>query len=481
MMSSLWTIPSSMGLLALASWALHPKAFPWIRRLGILSLILALLGQVANLWQGTDPLASWYFVTVAVFSIFALWYTGPYIEREAEQHHWSPSRVKLYYVLLFVFLGSLIALALWTNLLWLWIAMEIATLSSVVLAAVPDTSAAVEAAWKYVMVTETGAMFALFGTVLALSAVRSPLFAWHQAPLHVILSTQRQRWALIGAYMALVGYGAKAGLAPFHTWLPDAHSEAPAPISALLSGLKLAGALVIVYRLFRIVSLALPPVYLQDALILLGLFSLVIAAGFLAFQRDLKRLWAYSSIEHIGIMSLGVGFGGIALIGAALHIFTHAASKTLLFHNAGTVRLLYHSSDVRQGANSILYRTPWTGALLALGSAAIVGLPPFAPFWSEWLVLAGGFHQPADRVFALIAAALIIIIFIAIARRIPDWLFSPGRMGAAPQGGTIKEPMALVLPSAVLAFIVVVGGLALPIMVHPLWSQLVGELGAIHL
>ncbi len=477
---ALWTIPTSMLILAPVSWLVPIRGLDWTRRTGIIFLIAALATQLSHLWHGADPLASWYFITVAVFSIFALWYSGPYINREARQHQWANSRIKFYYVLLFVFLFSLIALALWTNLLWLWIAMEVATLSSVVLAAVPNTSAAVEAAWKYVMVTETGAMFALMGTILALTAVGSPLFAWHPLPVHHALSRTDQHWALIGSYMALVGYGAKAGLAPFHTWLPDAHSEAPAPISALLSGLKLAGALVIIYRLFRVVSFAVPPVYLRDALVLLGLLSLLIAAGFLAFQSDLKRLWAYSSIEHIGIISLGIGFGGVALIGAALHIWTHAASKTLLFHNAGTVRLLYHTSELK-GARAILHRTPWTGTLLALGSAAIVGLPPFAPFWSEWLVLAGGFHQVQDRLFVAVAAALMAIIFIAIARRVPQWLFSPGPVGKPIAAPAIVEPTALVLPTAVLGVIVLVGGIALPLAVHPLWHNLVDQLAPAHL
>jgi hydrogenase-4 component F len=481
MIGMLWILPLVLMALAAAAWFFPSGTLPGLRNLGMAVLVAALASQAAHLWQAIDSLASWYFVTVAVFSIFALWYSGPYIAREAAQHHWSSRRIRLYYALLLVFLASLVALALWTNLLWLWVAMEVATLSSVVLAAVPETSAAVEAAWKYVIVTETGAMFALFGTVLALNAVGIPLFSWHAVTAHHLLPLSRQRLVLIGAYMALVGYGAKAGLAPFHTWLPDAHSEAPAPVSALLSGLKLAGALIIVYRLFQAIAPTVPPAFLEDALVLLGLLSLLVAAGLLAFQRDLKRLWAYSSIEHIGIISLGIGFGGIALIGAALHIWTHASSKTLLFHNAGTVRILYHSSHMGEGARAILHRTPWTGSLLALGAAAIVGLPPFAPFWSEWLVLAGGFHQPNHRPFALVAALLLVVCFIAIAKQVPGWLFTPGPVHQRPSSPKIAEPLSLVFPTAMLGFLVVVGGLAMPFALHPLWHHLVGQLVSVHL
>ncbi len=470
---ALW-IPAGLALLAAVSGLLHPGRHQvWLIRIAIAYLAALLVTQGLNLWHPADALAAWFFVTVAVFSIFGLWYSVPYLTREAAAHGWPEGRVQTYYSLFFLFVAALTAVALWTNFFWLWLAIEAATLTSVVLVGVPQTGTALEAAWKYVLVTEAGGFMALVGTVMALTAVHYPLFAWGWQPIRETSMTYP--WALIGSYMALAGYGAKAGLVPFHTWLPDAHSEAPAPVSGLLSGLKLAGALVIVYRLFATVGRVVPVDYLHDALIALGLASLLLAAAFLVFQHDLKRLFAYSSIEHIGLISLGMGFGGIALVGAALHIWTHAASKTLLFHNAGTVRLLYHTSSHREGARGILQRTPWTGALLALGSAAIVGLPPLAPFWSEWLILAGGFHVGADRPFAVIAAGLLVAIFVAIARSIPRWLFTPGRRDQPPEAA-IAEPSALIVPGLVLALVVVGGGIAMPFAAHPLWNQLVHQL-----
>lgn len=477
---ALWIIPVGLAALAMAYFIAPVKRLGWVSGLSAAFLLFSLAAFPLHLWTGVGPLAAWFFVTVAILSIFGIWYSGPYIRREAAAHHWSPARIRGYYVLFTLFIASLASLAIWTNFIFLWMAMEAATLTSVVLTAHPAERGSVEAAWKYVVMTELGGLVALLGTVLALTAVGSPLFGWGSGPSDRILSSAHQHWALIGAYMALVGYGTKAGLAPFHTWLPDAHSEAPAPVSALLSGLKLAGAMLIVYRLFHVLQPSLPSAYLDDALIVLGLLSLVISAGFLTFQHDLKRLWAYSSIEHIGLISLGMGFGGIALVGAFLHIWTHAASKTLLFHNAGTVRILYHSSHSDRGARGILQRTPWTGALLALGSAAIVGLPPFAPFWSEWLILAGGLHQAGDRPFVIIAAALVVLIFIAIARRVPGWLFTPGPVGV-PASKPIQEPAALILPSAVLGVLVLAGGIGLPLAAHPLWQHLVSQLGAAHL
>ncbi|NMP21942.1 proton-conducting transporter membrane subunit [Sulfobacillus harzensis] len=480
MTDALWIIPLGLAVIGLGYWIVPVNRLGWVSGIAGAFLLFWLAALPLRLWQGTGPLATWFFVIVAILSIFGIWYSGPYITREAKEHHWAARRVKGYYLFFMLFIGSLAALAIWTNFIFLWMAIEGATLTSTVLTAHPASRGAVEAAWKYIVVTELGGLVALLGTILSLTAVGSPLFAWSFVPAHQTLSGVHQHWALIGAYMALVGYGTKAGLAPFHTWLPDAHSEAPAPVSALLSGLKLAGAMFIVYRLFHVLALSLPSAYLQDALILLGLLSLVIAAGSLTFQRDLKRLWAYSSIEHIGLISLGMGFGGIALVGAFLHIWTHAASKTLLFHNAGTVRILYHSSHSEHGARGILHRTPWTGALLALGSAAIVGLPPFAPFWSEWLILAGGLHQVGDRPVAIAAAALVVLIFIAIARRVPGWLFTPGQVGASPVN-TIQEPMGLILPSAVLGVFVLAGGIGFPLLVHPLWHHVVSQLATVHL
>ena len=478
--TELWIIPVGLAVIAMAYWIVPIQRLGWVSGAAVAFLLFWLAALPLHLWTGAGPLATWFFVIVAILSIFGIWYSGPYITREAEQHGWSPGRIKGYFLLFVLFIASLASLAIWTNFIFLWMAIEAATLTSVVLTAHPAERGAVEAAWKYIVVTELGGLVALLGTVVALKAVGSPLFVWEPSASHRILSSAHEHWALIGAYMALVGYGTKAGLAPFHTWLPDAHSEAPAPVSALLSGLKLAGAMLIVYRLFHVMALSVPAAYLDDALILLGLLSLLVSAGFLIFQHDLKRLWAYSSIEHIGLISLGMGFGGIALVGAFLHIWTHAASKTLLFHNAGTVRILYHSSHSDHGARGILHRTPWTGALLALGSAAIVGLPPFAPFWSEWLILAGGLHQVGDRPFVIIAAALVVIIFIAIARRVPGWLFTPGQVGEPP-AKPVKEPAALILPSAVLGVLVLLGGIGLPLAVHPLWQHLVSQLGVVHL
>ncbi|PSR33565.1 MAG: nitroreductase family protein [Sulfobacillus benefaciens] len=454
-------------LAAPASWTI------WLERMamGVLVVFLALLA--GGQWRLPDALATWFYLVVAVISLFALWFSEPYIRRESDHWHWNGVQGKQYGSLLLIFIASLVAVAIWTNFLWLWLAIEAATLSSVFLVGTPRDRGAIEAAWKYLLVTEAGGLAALVGTAVALTATGDPVSHWNYASWVYGQHVGNARWILIGAYMAMIGYATKAGLAPFHTWLPDAHSEAPAPVSALLSGLKLAGAVVIVYHLFGVLTPTVPAQNLKDGLVILGLLSLLVAAAFVAFQTDLKRLWAYSSIEHIGLISLGMGFGGIALVGAVFHIWTHASSKTLLFQNAGTVRLLYHTSKSTQGAKALLARTPWTGGMLALGSAAIVGLPPFAPFWSEWLILVGGFQAASNRIPDIIAVGLLVVIFSGIALRIPNWLWVPGSHDRQEK---IREPWGLMAPNLFLALLVLAGGIGVPILVHPLWHHLTREL-----
>lgn len=472
-------IPGALVVAAILGRFLPARLLELLEVLVAAGLVGSLILLLAGVWAAPDPLAAWFYGICALLAALSFWYAVPYVRHEAAAHAWELSRVRAFGAGLLLFVASLLALALLTNFLALWTGVEIATLSSVFLTGIAGDSRATEAAWKYLVVTETGGFAALVGTVLMLTGLGIPLDRWSPTfpaplPAHAHVGSA----VLVGGLLALVGYATKAGLAPFHTWLPDAHGEAPAPVSALLSGLKLAGAALVIWRLMHLVDGTAAGLAIRDGLILLGLASLLVAAAFAVTQTDLKRLWAYSSVEHLGLVSLGMGFGGIALVGAMLHIWTHAANKMLLFHNAGTVRLLYGTSDSLRGARGLLLRTPWTGGLLAFGAASIVGLPPFAPFWSEWLILVGGFQHPAYRLADAAAIGLLVVVFAGVAWRMPGWLWTPGPVGseAAVRPARLREPWALLAPSLTLAVLVVGGGIGVPAAAPGLWHHLVAQL-----
>ncbi len=449
---------------------LPPRWLSWWNYVVAVALALTLVLPVWGWFHPVDALAYWFDITATLLGAFALWFSVPYIRLESQQHGWPERRVKGYYLGLYTFIGSLMALALVANYLLLWVALEVATLSSVYLVETSGTRPSLEAAWKYLVITETGGLAGLLGTVMILLGAGRSFTSWALIPArlgHPLTVTV----LVVGMLLATVGYGTKAGLAPFHTWLPDAHSEAPAPVSALLSGVKLAGAVLILDRLFVLTRPVIPLVWGHDILITLGLLSLLVAASFVTFQKELKRLWAYSSIEHIGLIALGFGFGGLAIFGALLHIWTHGINKTLLFNNAGTVRLLHHQSVLPQNSG-LMESTPYTGGLLALGATGIVGLPPFAPFWSELLILVGGILQ--HHVIAVaVAMVFLLAIFGGITLRMPQWLFTPGRGSKA----RVPEPWALIIPSLALGLLVVVGGLALPWLVPHTFQHAAALLG----
>ena len=461
---SIWPI-SILGGGVIMAWILPVRYLKVLNILIITLLIISLFLPLVHLFDPADALAYWFDITATVFGAFAIWFSGPYIAMESQWHHWEPRSIKHYYLGLYTFVGSLIAMALMANYLLLWVALEVATLSSVYLVQTARTRTSLEAAWRYLLVTETGGLAGLLGTILILLGSRRDLGAWGLLP-PVSPVPAHPAMVFAGIFLAAIGYGAKAGLAPFHTWLPDAHSEAPAPVSALLSGVKLAGAIIILDRLFQLASFTLPAIWPHALLLVLGVLSLAIAASFVAFQQDLKRLWAYSSIEHMGLIALGLGFGGLGILGALLHVWTHGINKTLLFYNAGTVRV-YHQGLSRLPETSGLLETfPYTGGLLALGVTGIVGLPPFAPFWSEWLIVMGGIAT-GHIALSVVTIVLLLAIFGGITLKMPRWLFTPGESRKT----RIQESWSLIMPSMALGVLVVIGGVALPDFVPHMFHQ----------
>lgn len=356
-----------------------------------------------------DALTSLFLINIGIVFAVVLLYSIGYLRHIPEGRFSSP---RWFYALLFLFLFTMISVYLSANLGLLWISVEATTLASALLVGFYNTEGAVEAGWKYLIVCTVGIAFALFGTITVyLAAVRSgvpPESALDWSTLMAAAprfggATDLMKIAFV---FVAVGYGTKIGFVPMHSWLPDAHAEAPSPISAMLSAVLLNCALYALLRFDSITSRAIGSSFGHTLLLVFGSLSIVVAAFLMVVQRDLKRLLAYSSIEHMGIIAVGIGLGGaLGLYGALLHAFNHSIAKAFLFFTAGNVRENFSTlrmERIRGMARSL----PWTSGALVLGTLAIVGLPPFGLFVSEFFILSAAFSSTRYEIAALMLVSL---------------------------------------------------------------------------
>jgi len=359
-----------------------------------------------------DGLSAFFLLSIAFVFGLVLVYSSGYLRHMGEGRFTS---ARWFYSLVFLFLFTMITVCLSANLGLMWIMMEGTTLASALLVGFYNTEGAVEAGWKYLMVCTVGIAFALFGTiVLYLAAVKDGVKS-ADALDWLSLMTAAPRMAGDGHLLKLafvfviVGYGTKIGFVPMHSWLPDAHTEAPTPISALLSGVLLNCAMYALMRYDAIISHAIGSGFPHALLLIFGVMSMVVAGLLILVQRNLKRLMAYSSVEHMGIIAIGLGVGGpLGLWGALLHTFNHSVAKSLLFFSAGNVR--HNLGTLRMDGISGMSRTlPQTSAALVVGSLAIVGLPPFGLFISEFAILSEAFTQARYLVVTLFLITLSVV------------------------------------------------------------------------
>jgi hydrogenase-4 component F len=280
----------------------------------------------------------------------------------------------------------------------LWIAVELTTIISALLVALERTDAALEASWKYVLIASTGLGIALLAVILLYAAGTGALGSSYVPRFDRLLAHSAalpQEPVKLAFLLAALGFGTKVGFVPVHTWLPDAHSEAPSPVSAMLSGSLLAAAFYAILRFFQVTVATGNGTFARHVLLVFGAASLVGAGFFVLRQASYKRLLAYSSIEHMGVVALGVGFGApLAIAGALLHVITHASAKALAFFGAGSILRRYDSKEVDHivGAGTVL---PFTGPLFLAAALALSGLPLSGVFRSEFQIVAGGFASPA--------------------------------------------------------------------------------------
>ena len=420
-----------------------------------------------------DALSAFNIMIIVLVSFVASLYSIGYMRHEVKEGMVPEGKIRYYYLWFHLFIATMLAVSVVNNFGFLWVGIELTTLISALLVAFYRNGSSLEAAWKYLIMGSVGIAFALLGIIfLYLSGV--DIFGESAVSLNwtALLHSAKQlnpQWTLIAFIFVLVGFGTKAGLAPMHFWLPDAHSQAPSPVSAVLSGVLLNTALYGIFRIYSIVNITLDG-RASAYLIFFGLFSIAISVSFMLVQHDIKRMLAYSSVEHIGIITLGVGIGGtLGLYGAVLHMFNHSMAKSLLFLAAGNINQKYHSKRMDR-ITGILKIMPVTGSIFLISAFAITGAPPLNIFISEFTIMMAGFSSGH---FIVTVLFLLFIVFI-----FSGMMFYVTRMsfGEAPPKLVKKEIHYLSTLALFIPFIVVI---VFGVFVPPFFKDMVEQVSLV--
>jgi hydrogenase-4 component F len=350
-------------------------------------------GPVTALWGLVyiDALSTFILFIVTVIGLSCSLYTWAYFDDYVARGAITPRRLSRFFVLFHAFLFAMIVATMANSLGVLWVAIEGTTLATTFLIAFFRKREGLEAGWKYLILCSVGIALALFGTVLTYySSVR--VLGDESSALNVTklleVAGQLDPHVLKLAFIfLLVGYGTKIGLVPMHAWLPDAYSEAPAPVTAMLAGVLETVAVYAVLRSKAIMDQALPQAFTGNLLMLFGLISFVVAAFFILIQRDYKRLFAYSSVEHMGLAMVGFGVGGpVGMFGGLFHLLNHALAKSLAFFSAGNVHRRFATREIGE-VQGLAHVQPVTAVAMVVAGLALVGMPPFSMFVSEVMVV----------------------------------------------------------------------------------------------
>ncbi|WP_263769748.1 hydrogenase 4 subunit F [Propionivibrio soli] len=338
-----------------------------------------------------DPLNVFLIALTALVGFTTSVFSRPYMRVEHHHGRLSVPRLRLYHSMFQMFMCTMLVALATNNLGILWVAMEAATLTTVLLVALYRTPASLEAAWKYFILCGVGIAQALFGTILiyfAAERVLGPLggaLLWTH--LDVVKMSLEPTVLSLAFVFLIVGYGTKTGLVPLHNWLPDAHAEGPTPVSAVLSGLLLNVALYAVVRCKVLVDGALESHFAGNLMMGFGLLTVTVPAFYLSRQKDIKRLFGFSSIEHMGLITFAFGMGGpVASFAGLLHMTVHSLTKSAIFFAVGHASQMA-GTQIIADIKGLLKRSPTIGWGLMLGSLAILGMPPFGVFTSEFMIL----------------------------------------------------------------------------------------------
>jgi hydrogenase-4 component F len=464
----LWVLPLVPTVTALAMLTTRDRRILSAIDVGgsavLVALTLVLTREVAAVGPRklgvfrVDELGLVFLLLLAVLSLAVSIYTVGWLRQAVAVGNMKAESLRSYFALVHAFVATMVVTVLADNLGVLWIAMEGTTITSAVLVGYHGHQHGLEAAWKYIIVTTIGISFGLFGTVLIYAAgaqVGAGAMSW--SAIMQVAARLDPGIVRIGFIFVMVGYGTKAGLAPMHLWLPDAHSQAPTPVSALLSGVLIKCALLGIIRLQTIAAAACGPAFPAQVLLVFGLTSVVVATPFILAQRDVKRLLGYHSVEHVGIVALGLGFGGsVGTYGALLHVVNHGVTKALAFFAAGTAIARYGTRDMR-AIRGMFAVAPIAATLLMLAALSLAGVPPFSIFVSELMVLRAGIgdgHWVAIAIFL----AMVVVIFAGLLHHVGAMVFGqpPASAGREPEAWSQLAAMML------LAAIMVLLGLTIP-------------------
>lgn len=434
----------------------------------VLAVVIArdtLRGVDLNTWYGgltVDAFGALLLLLVSFLAFTAALFSWGYLLGRGT-HTRPAGRIRMYYALYHLFVLSMLAVPLITHLALVWIAVEMTTLMSAFLVAHEDTPESLEAAWKYVILTSMGAIVALLGILILYWGVRSAgsiPFTWSGLLRAAPQMPPAVLWT--GFLLVLVGFGTKAGLVPLHTWLPDAHSQAPSPICALLSGVETSTVLYVILRLFPVLQAAPHVPDPRPWFLSVGLVSVGVAAFLLLQVRDYKRMFAFSTVEHMGIIMVAVGIGGgVAHLAAIYQLVAHAFTKSFCFFAAGGTLIATGSQDMN-GLRGLMRRAPAAGTAMLFGTLAIAGAPPFVVFISEFSILRAGLMERQYLSIGLLAAFLVIA-FCALTWHVNRMVF-----------GRPENPTASAIPRSCLAAMLIA---AIPMLILGLYLPAhVGEL-----
>jgi hydrogenase-4 component F len=404
---------------------------------------------------------------VSVVGALAAW-LGPGLGDDG----WDAGQARRFRIFANLFTFTMLFAVTTDNVGFMWVAIEATTITSALLIPLHASKPSVEASWKYILIGSVGIALAFAGTVLAYfdfsTIVGRETAALSWVVLRDVAPALNPRVLELAFVFILIGYGTKAGVAPMHTWLPDAHSEAPPALSAMMSGVLLAVALYAIVRWQTVVRAAVGHGFAENVIALLGVLSLAIGALSLVAQRNYKRLLAYSSIEHTGLICVGLALGPLGVFASMLHLLNHSLAKSMMFLLAGRVLRRYRTAEI-EGVSGLLRVMPWTGGLFAAGMLAVIGLPPFGMFVSEFALVRAGFAGGRPLTTTLVLA-LLAVGFIGVLAHLNRMLYGPPP-DAVPRGE--RGGWALLPLGACLAALVVLG-LAVPPAVSDLLTRIAG-------